>query len=102
MITMVAMSFFERLALLCERADTSHRDLDRLAGLSEGHITMMLRRQSGRIENATAVALSETLGASLDWLLAGKGKPPSERDVRAAVERARSGTDSVPPPKSAA
>ena len=65
------------------------RELDRLAGLGEGHVSMIETGRRPSIEARTAVALAEVLGASLDWLLKGTGQAPSERRVRESVARAR-------------
>lgn len=71
-----------------ELAGISARELDRLAGLSENH-TSLLESVVRDVRAETAVAVARTLGVSLDWLLVGEGKAPSERSVRAAVEAAR-------------
>jgi len=67
------------------------RDLDRLAGLSEGHVWMIESGNRPRLEMPTATALTRVLGISLDWLVNGVGPKPKAKDVIAAVERAREG-----------
>ncbi|MBX3205137.1 MAG: helix-turn-helix transcriptional regulator [Labilithrix sp.] len=71
-------------------AGLSARALSRLAGLaSEGHVASIeAERLAARAETLSAIA--RVLGTSLDWLVNGSGTRPSDRAVRAAVERARS------------
>lgn len=79
-----------RIRQLREVAGLSARSLSRLAGLrSPGHVASL---ESGTFSTArppTLVAIADVLGASLDWLIHGRGKPPTAKEVRAAVERAR-------------
>lgn len=67
----------------------SARELDRLAGLGEGHVSMIETGRRPSIEAKTASALAEVLGVSLDWLIAGVGAEPRPRRVVASVEAAR-------------
>jgi transcriptional regulator with XRE-family HTH domain len=86
---MVVMTIGHRLATLRRAADISARELDRLAQLGEGHVSMVESGRRPNVESSTAVKLAAVFEASLDWLLTGKGDAPSDRRVRAAVERAR-------------
>lgn len=63
--------------------------LDRLAGLAEGHVRLIETGRRPNPEAATLEPLACVLGVSLDWLIAGKGVPPSEEQVKAAVAAAR-------------
>lgn len=65
------------------------RELDRLAGLVQGHTSAIEVGTRPRIEVGTAMGLATALGASLDWLLKGEGKAPSTAAVKRAVEAAR-------------
>lgn len=68
--------------------DLSARELSNLSGLSFGLVALIesgVRDMGGR----SAIALAETLGASIDWLLTGNGDAPLESQVSDAVERAR-------------
>lgn len=67
----------------------STRELDRLAGLTQGHVSAIENGTRPRVELRTAEAIATVLGISLDWLSSGDGKVPSTRSVRAAVEVAR-------------
>jgi len=78
-----------RLHHLRELANLSARELDRLSRLRQGHTALIEKRASDNLETSTAQALAGVLGVSLDWLIAGDGKMPSARIVRAAVEAAR-------------
>lgn len=79
----------ERLAAARQFAGLSARALDRLAGLGEGHVSMIESGRRPRIEAGTAEALARVLGLSLDWLLAGSGKAPRPKAIREAVAAAR-------------
>ncbi len=71
------------------------RELDRLAGLTEGHTSAIETGTRPNVEARTAAALARVLGVTLDWLIEGTGKAPSLRAVRAAVEVARSSKTSA-------
>ena len=71
------------------------RRLAELCGLANSYIAML---ESGERQhpgsNATS-QLARVLGCSLEWLIDGNGKEPSERVVKAAVRRAQ--PDPQPP-----
>lgn len=67
----------------------SARELDRLAGIGQGHSALIESGQRPNVEAKTATALARVLGVSLDWLLMGRGRPPSDAAIRAAVAEAR-------------
>ncbi len=69
--------------------DLAARELDRLAGTTEGHASLI---ESGVVQNVTletAGKLAGVLGVSLDWLVGGLGKSPTARSVKTAVDNAR-------------
>jgi transcriptional regulator with XRE-family HTH domain len=70
--------------------DLGTRELDRLAGLTEGHTSAIETGTRPNVEVRTATALASVLGVSLDWLANGEGRAPGERSVREAVNAARS------------
>lgn len=71
------------------KAGLGMAELARLAGLkSPSHIGLIERGEREGIAVQTAMALSRTLGAPLEWLVEGQGDEPSEDAVRRAVERA--------------
>lgn len=83
------MTLALRLGHLRGLAGLSARSLSVLAGISPTHVSLI---EAGRVsspESHTSAALASVLGCSLDWLIAGKGKPPTEESVRAAVKRAK-------------
>lgn len=86
----------ERLRELRERAGLAARPLDRLAGLGEGHVNMIERGERPNIEAETARALARVFGCSLDWLIAGMGRPPTDAALRRAVARAQREFDARP------
>lgn len=69
--------------------ELSARELDRLAGLHQGHVWAIETGHRPSIESDTAIALARVLGVTLDWLLTGQGDEPIADDVIASVERAR-------------
>lgn len=85
---MVGATFGSRVRALREAAGVGSRELDRLAGLREGHVAMIEVRR-GDVESRTGLAIAAVLGVELSFLSQGEGDPPAEADVRAAVERAR-------------
>lgn len=66
-------------------AGVSASKLSRLAGLNRVHVGLIEGNEQSRIEAGTAEKLAKVLGCSLDWLISGNGKPPSDRAVHAAV-----------------
>ena len=79
----------ERVRKLRGMAAISARELDRLAGISESHTSLLERSIGDRISARTAVAIAKVLGASLDWLLAGRGHEPTPETVKEAVSSVR-------------
>ena len=65
-------------------------ELGRLAGLSSAHVGLIERGTREAITGATALALSDVLGCSVEWLIAGRVEPPTAAAVTAAVAAARS------------
>lgn len=69
-------------------AGLSARGLSALAGLAPSHVNLI----ETRVENVgaqTVASLARVLGVTTDWLITGKGEPPTEESVRAAVKRAK-------------
>jgi DNA-binding Xre family transcriptional regulator len=69
--------------------DLGTRELDRLAGLTAGHTSAIETGNRPNVEARTAAGLCRVLGVSIDWLVLGDGRAPTERTVRAAVHSAR-------------
>jgi hypothetical protein len=89
-----AASFAARVERLRKQANLGARELDRLAGLAEGHVSMLEWRQrntggGARTEMRTATRIAAVLGASLDYLMMGDGPAPTAEAVCAAVEAAK-------------
>lgn len=78
-----------RLDTVLKRCAASAREIDRLAGLTVGHTKLIATGVKPNPETATIAALAITLGFSLDWLILGRGKQPTEEQVVAAVAEAR-------------
>ena len=77
-----------RLHDLRARAGMSARELDRLAGLTQGHVSH-IESTKGSVTSTTLVAIAAVFGASLDWLVLGDGAPPGDDELATAVEGAR-------------
>lgn len=70
------------------KAGISARELARVAGLSETHVSQIETTLGAGVNAKTLAPLARALGTSIDWLVSGEGAEPSQEDVRAAVERA--------------
>jgi len=70
-------------------AGISARELDRLAGKTEGHAAAVETKLHERAQLGTIADYAEVFGVSLDWLVAGEGHVPTEAEVRAAVSFAQ-------------
>jgi len=84
------MTIAERIRWARSIAGLSSRKLDKAAGLRPGHVSMIESRDAHNLDTETATKLSHALGVSLDWLVNGDGREPSERALRAVGERAAS------------
>lgn len=81
-ITMVVMndtatrteSVCARVRQARQKRGIGSRDLDRAAGLKEGH-TAVIEGRDGDLEGDTAQRLARALRVSLVWLLSGEGEP---------------------------
>lgn len=81
--------FTERLQLVREWGGLNQAELSRLCGFLRTYISSVERDPMAEVGRSRLVALALTLGVSLDWLVLGRGKPPTEQAVRAAIEHAR-------------
>lgn len=79
-----------RLASLRSIAELTPAELARLSGLKNpSHIGMIERSERTEIAGNTAVEIARVLGTTAEYLVAGRGAPPSAEQVRAAVATAR-------------
>ncbi len=79
----------KRLEELRTLAGLSARELDRLAGLREGHSWLLEHNENPNPELRTIAAFCRVLGCTYGYLAAGEGKRPSRAAVIRAVEAAR-------------
>lgn len=84
-----------RLREVREAAGISARELDRLAGLTPNHTSLIEGRAGCELRSGTLEALSEALGISLDWLVRGVGREPAPARLRDAIRRARARADAT-------
>jgi transcriptional regulator with XRE-family HTH domain len=94
----------QQLRLCCgtrgEAGHLSARELDRLAGLSEGHTSLIEGMRNMRtVSYSTARALAKVFDVTTEYLFDGVGEPPSKLDVMLAVEKARQTTVKPAAPK---
>lgn len=79
----------ERLRVLRDRAGLSARELSSLAGLKSPNHVSHLEAGIWTPTTRTATALAQVVGCSLDWLVNGRGEPPTDASLLVAVEAAR-------------
>ena len=82
-------SFSARLSRLRRVAGLSQRELDRLAGITEGHSNALERDPRHGVTAAIVTRLAAVFGVTIDWLYCGKGPTPSDSDIMRAVQRTR-------------
>lgn len=63
-------------------------ELDRLAGLCVGHVSV-LEWRGGTVTPRTAERLASALGVRIEWLLYGREPAPREQTIRRAVAAQR-------------
>lgn len=79
----------ERIVQARACARVSGSELSRLCGLARSHIQLLESGARSAPQTDTILALAETLGVSLDWLVRGIGEEPDPEHIRAAVDAAR-------------
>jgi transcriptional regulator with XRE-family HTH domain len=78
-----------RLGLLRNMAQVGNRELDRLAGITAGHSWLIENGKRENPELKTLEAIASATGASVGWLAAGEGRPPTVEQVHVAINAAR-------------
>jgi transcriptional regulator with XRE-family HTH domain len=79
--------FGQRLRKLREIAGLSTKQLDKLADLSEGHVSTLENRDKDNVSARVVLLLADTIGCTMDFLYAGRGRQPPANDILAAVKR---------------
>lgn len=82
----VDMHVGQRVRELRERAGLSRRRLDKLSGFSSGFVQQVEKGKGLGSDSAKEIA--RVFGATLDWLIAGEGDPPTQRQIDRAVAEA--------------
>lgn len=72
------------------------RELDRLAGISEGMASQIIGGSASNPTVSTLRGLAGVLGCSVGWLSDGEGDAPSKREVSEAVAIARTAASKGP------
>lgn len=80
-------SLSSRLAHARSLSGLSAKALDRLSGLTPGHVSAIESEVKKEVGAATVAKIATALGISLDWLVSGKDPAPTERAIRRAVSR---------------
>lgn len=77
-----------RLKRLCAGANVSHESVSHAAGLSAGHVGVIVNGhvKSPRVDATARIA--RALGVSLDWLVSGEGPEPDPMAVSARIREA--------------
>ena len=82
------MSTSESLSVRLQRARSlsgvSARALSRLAGLAEGHVSL-IEADRPKVEARTAAKLALALGVTMEWLVSGVGEGPSDVTIAAVT-----------------
>jgi transcriptional regulator with XRE-family HTH domain len=76
----------DRLAFARTKGGISARELDRLAGKTEGHASLIEARRAADVLASNVAAYASVLGVTVEWLLTGEGDEPTEESVTAAVD----------------
>lgn len=80
----------DRLAALMKLVpDLSVRELEQLAELRRGTVQKFVSSDTQDPRGSTLAACARVFDTTTDYLLMGKGKPPSATRVQAAVKAAR-------------
>lgn len=86
---MASETLGDRVRELRDKAGISQRHLARLAGLkSERHIGLIESGERDTLTTDTLAKVATALGCTIGWLMAGEGRAPSVKRVRAAIEAA--------------
>jgi len=75
--------------LLAHVPDLDLEEIDNLAGLAPGHTGLVKRSVRKHPSGVTLAGIGRVLGASVEWLVEGRGVEPSGPAVRRAVAAAR-------------
>lgn len=80
-----------RLRQLRKRAGLEKKaEAERLAGLCSGHLWQVEENsERSGVRTETAQKLARLYGATLDYILAGQGKPPTDQELADAVAAAK-------------
>ena len=82
------LTLSDRLRWARGLTELSAKQLARLAGLHETHVTLIERGHRTALRASTISKLAGALGVRESWLWGGSGRLPSERSIRAAVREA--------------
>jgi len=86
---MLTKTLVGRVRLARRRLKWSARELDRRAGLAQGHTAVIEATDKKRIEVRTVVRLADALGVSLDWLIRGGPGPAPTNPIELSPKPAR-------------
>lgn len=84
----LAQAIGGRLAGARRRVALSQQALAHLAGVAPSYLCQVEGGRRGELSVAHLARVASVLGLSFDWLITGRGEPPSMRELCAAVARA--------------
>lgn len=77
-----------RLKSLCARAGISHESVSLAAGLSAGHVGVIVNGHVKSPRMDATAKIARALGVSLDWLALGEGAEPDPGAVSTRIKDA--------------
>jgi len=86
--------WFDRIRELRLVAGVSCRELDRLAGTTCGYCWTIEHGTRKDVGGTILIRYCGALGCSIEWLLKGTGKRPTDKMVRRSVAKAKTVADS--------
>jgi transcriptional regulator with XRE-family HTH domain len=84
----LAQAIGARLGSTRRRVALSQQALAHLAGVAPSYLCQVEGGRRGELSVAHLARVASVLGLSFDWLITGRGEPPSMRELCAAVARA--------------
>ena len=75
----------QRISYLRKNSGISQRKFSKLCGLRDTHVGLLERGTYSSMRSDSLERIAKSLEISLDWLILGKGEPPSESEIKLAV-----------------
>lgn len=75
----------ERLRLLRELAGANQSEASEIASLTRTHFRLLENGERPEVTSKTLSKVAEAFNCTLDWLIDGRGEPPTEAEVKATA-----------------